>query len=70
MVAQPSPATIEALDGQTSRGLQGVQLEDVVVGGGGEVELLARRRHAVVARALQAQCALEVQELAHEVEVG
>ena len=41
-----------------------------MVGRGGEVELLARRRYAVVARALQAQRALKVQELAHEVEVG
>ena len=41
-----------------------------MVGRGGEVELLARRRDAIVTRALQAQGALKVQELAHEVEVG
>lgn len=41
-----------------------------MVGGRGEVKLLARRCHAVVTWALQAQRALKVQELAHEVEVG
>lgn len=41
-----------------------------MVGRGGEVERLARRGDAVVARTLQAQRALKVQQLAHEVEVG
>lgn len=41
-----------------------------MVGRGGEVELLARRCHAVITRTLQAQCALKVQKLTHEVEVG
>lgn len=40
-----------------------------MVGRGGEVERLARCRNAVVAWTLQAQRALKVQELAHEVEV-
>lgn len=56
--------------GPTSRGLERVQLKDVVVGRRGEVQRLGRGRHAVVARALEAQRAFEVQELAHEVEIG
>lgn len=52
----------------SSRGLQGVHLEDVLVGRGGEVQLLGR--HPVVAGAAQPQSSLEVQQLAHEVEVG
>lgn len=51
-----------------SRGLPGVHLVDVLVGGGGEVELL--RRDPVVTGAAESQCPLEVQQLAHEVEVG
>lgn len=51
-----------------SRGLQGVHLVDILVGGGGEVELL--RRDPVVTGAAESQRSLEVQQLAHEVEVG
>lgn len=56
--------------GRPSRGLERVELEDVVIGRSGEVQLLIGRRDAVVAGAFEAQRALEVQELAHEVEVG
>lgn len=56
--------------GGSSRGLQRVQLKNVVIGWRGEVQWLGRGCHAVVARALEAQRALKVQELAHEVEVG
>lgn len=41
-----------------------------MVGGGGEVQRLCGGHHPVIAGALQAQGALKVQELAHEVEVG
>lgn len=51
-----------------SRRLQGVHLVDVLVGRGGEVELLGR--DPVVTRAAQSQRPLEVQQLAHKVEVG
>lgn len=51
-----------------SRGLPGVHLVDILVGGGGEVELL--RRDPVVTGAAESQRPLEVQQLAHEVEVG
>lgn len=54
--------------GGLSRGLPRVHLVDILVGGGGEVELL--RRHPVVTGAAESQCPLEVQQLAHEVEVG
>ena len=54
-----------------SCGLERVQLEDVVIGGRGEEELLLRAARAVVAGAVQAlQRPLKVQQLAHEVEVG
>ena len=53
-----------------SCGLQGVQLKHVVIGRGGEEELVMRRRgRAVVTGAVEAQRPLKVQELAHEVEV-
>lgn len=52
-----------------SRGLERVELEDVVIGGCAEVQRLRRRRSSVVARALQSQRALKVQQLAHEVEI-
>lgn len=51
----------------SSCGLQSVQLEQVVVGGSGEVELFTGR--AVVTRAVESQSPLKVQELAHEVKV-
>lgn len=63
------PVQVEEVLERTSRGLQRVQLEDVVVRWRCEVERLAGRRHAVVARAFQAERALKVQELSHEVEV-
>lgn len=53
-----------------SRGLEWVELEDVVIGGCAEVERLRRCRSSVVTRALQSQRTLKVQQLAHEVEVG
>lgn len=51
-----------------SRGLLGFHLVDILVGGGGEVELLCG--DPVVTRAAESQRPLEVQQLAHEVEVG
>ena len=51
-----------------SRGLQRVHLVHILVGGGGEIELLCG--DAVVTGAAQSQRPLEVQQLAHEVEVG
>lgn len=51
-----------------SRGLPGVHLVDILVGGGGEVELLCG--DPVVTGAAESQGPLEVQQLAHEVEVG
>lgn len=53
---------------ESSRGLQGVHLEDILVGRGGEVELLVG--HSVVTGAAQPQGPLKVQQLTHEVEVG
>lgn len=53
-----------------SRGLERVELEDVVIGWRAEVERLRGPGSPVVARALQSQRALKVQQLAHEVEVG
>lgn len=54
-----------------SSGLQRVQLKHVVIGRGSEEELLVLRGgRVVVAGAVEAQCPLKVQELAHEVEVG
>lgn len=53
-----------------SRGLERVELEDIVIGGRAEVKRLCGSRTAVIAWALEAQRALKVQELAHEVEVG
>jgi len=47
--------------------LQGVHLVDVLVGGGGEIELLGG--DAVVTGAAESQRPLEVQQLAHEVKV-
>lgn len=41
-----------------------------MIGRRGEVQRLGWSHHAVVARALEAQRALKVQELAHEVEIG
>lgn len=41
-----------------------------MVGRGGEVELLAWWCHAVITWTLQTQCALKVQKLTHEVEIG
>lgn len=64
--AEPGRAGREAAG--RSRGLPGIHLEDVLVGGGGEVQLLAG--HPVVAGAAEPQRPLEVQQLAHEVEVG
>jgi len=53
-----------------SCGLQRVQLKHIVIGRGGEEELVVRRRgRVVVAGAVEAQCPLKVKELAHEVEV-
>lgn len=51
-----------------SRGLQGARLVDVLVGGGGEIELL--RGGPIVTGAAESKRPLEVQQLAHEVEVG
>lgn len=54
--------------GGSSRGLQGIHLEDVLVGRGGEVQLLVG--HSIVTGAAQPQSPLKVQQLTHEVEVG
>lgn len=51
-----------------SRGLQGVHLVDILVGGGGEIELL--RGDPIVTGAAESKRPLEVQQLAHEVEIG
>ena len=48
--------------------MQRVHLVDILIGGGGEIELLCG--DAVVTGAAQSQRPLEVQQLAHEVEVG
>lgn len=62
---EPAPSPLVPL---ASRGLQGVEWEQVVVGGRGEVELLAGG--VVVARAAQPQRPLKVQQLPHKVEIG
>lgn len=51
-----------------SRGLQGVHLVDILVRGCREIELL--RRDPIVTGAAESKRPLEVQQLAHEVEVG
>lgn len=53
--------------GCLSRGLQGVHLVDILVGGRGEVELLGG--DSVVTGAAEPQGPFKVKQLAHEVEV-
>lgn len=62
--------SLKSSHGRTSRGLERVQLKNVVIGWCGEVERLGWDRHSVITRTLKSQRALKVQELTHEVKVG
>lgn len=67
-ISETPQETTTKKGGQSSCRLQRVQLEDVVIGGCGEEELLLAGR-PVITGTVKPQCPLKVQELTHEVKV-